>query len=185
MFRSIVEIDMIQQPLRIASLVVLVLTSALTNMIQAQLSVSGSILSPLDTPRSVEVLIHQGNDLVATVQPNRRGHYNAKLELGYVYTLEYRQTGMVTKRVTFDTRTDEVESAWASALAEKSSEDAMAYRLDMTMLPITEELALSEDFEFPVAVLKWHEDGQFGPERNYVRVAGMTYEQAKLVGLNR
>ena len=55
----------------------------------------------------------------------------------------------------------------------------------MTMLALTPELAAADDFEFPVAVLKWHEDGQFGPERNYVRVAGMTYEKARLVGVVR
>lgn len=176
---------MIQQPLRIASLVVLVLTSALTNMIQAQLSVSGTVLSPMDTPRSVEVRVYQGNDFVYAIHPNRRGKYAAEVELGHVYTLEFQQDGAVTKRISLDTRTDNVQTDWAAALADKSSEGALAYTLDMTMLPLTPELALSDDFEFPVAVLKWHEDGQFGPERNYVRVAGMTYEQAKLVGVNR
>lgn len=176
---------MIQQPLRIASLVVLVLTSALTNMIQAQLSVSGTVSSPMDTPRSVEVLVYQGNDHVYTTHPNRRGKYRANVELGYVYTLEFRQGGTVTKRVSLDTRTENVHTEWAAALAAKSAEGTLSYALDMKMLPLTPELALSDDFEFPVAVLKWHEDGQFGPERNYVRVAGMTYEQAKLVGVNR
>jgi hypothetical protein len=107
------------------------------------------------------------------------------VELGFLYTLEFRQEGAVIKRVSLDTRTENVQTEWASALAAKSAEGELSYTLDMTMLPLTPELALSDDFEFPVAVLKWHEDGQFGPERNYVRVAGMTYEQAKLVGVNR
>ena len=176
---------MIQQTLRIASLTVLVLTSALTNLLQAQLSVSGTVSSHTDTPRNVEVVVYQGNSEVETVTPKRRGKYSTSLELGYVYTLEFREEGAVTKRVTLDTRTEQVATEWAAALAAKSAEGELHYALDMTMHTLTPELAASDDFEFPVAVLKWHEDGQFGPERNYVRVAGMTYEKARLVGVVR
>jgi hypothetical protein len=176
---------MIQQTLRIASLTVLVLTSALTNLLQAQLSVSGTISSHNDTPRNVEVVVFQGNTEIHSVTPKRRGKYSTSLELGYVYTLEYREEGAVTKRVTLDTRTEGVTTEWAAALAAKSAEGELHYELDMTMHTLTPELAASDDFEFPVAVLKWHEDGQFGPERNYVRVAGMTYEKARLVGVVR
>lgn len=176
---------MIQQTLRIASLTALVLTSALTNMIQAQLSVSGAVASHTDAPRNVDVVVYQGNTEMETVTPNRRGKYSTSLELGHVYTLEFREAGAVTKRVTLDTRTEEVATEWASALAAKSAEGELRYVLNMTMHGLTPELAASDDFEFPVAVLKWHEDGQFGPERNYVRVAGMTYEKAQLVGVVR
>lgn len=176
---------MIQQTLRIASLTVLVLTSALTSLLQAQLSVSGTVTSHTDSPRNVEVVVFQGNTERSTESPNRRGRYRAELELGHVYTLEFREAGAVTKRVTLDTRTDQVATAWAEALAAKSAEGALAHELNMTMLALIPELAAADDFEFPVAVLKWHEDGQFGPERNYVRVAGMTYEKARLVGVVR
>ena len=176
---------MIQQTLRIASLMVLVLTSALTNLLQAQLSVSGTVTSHTDTPRNVEVVVFQGNTEVQSVTPKRRGKYSTSLELGYVYTLEFREAGAVTKRVTLDTRTEQVATEWAAALAAKSAEGELHYALDMKMHTLTPELAAGDDFEFPIAVLKWHEDGQFGPERNYVRVAGMTYEKARLVGVVR
>lgn len=171
---------MIQNTLRIASLLALALTSALTSLLHAQLSVSGTVTSYLNTPRNVEVVVFQGNTQVEVIQPKRRGQYAATLDCGYVYTLEFREAGAITKRVTMDTRTE----AFAQNAGESKSIKGR-YVLDMKMLRTTPEIAANLDFEFPVALMKWHEDGDFGPERNYVRVAGMTYEEAKLVGVVR
>lgn len=168
---------MIQKPLRIASLVVLTLTSSLTNLVLGQLSLSGTVTSHLEAPANVEIVIFESNDQVDVIHPNRRGRYDAELALGVVYTLEFRESGALTKRVTLDTRVDPITG--------EDKNPRSNYRLNMDMLVIPTDMATNLDFEFPVSVLKWHSDGDFGPERNYTRVAGMTYEEARLVGVIR
>lgn len=173
---------MIQNALRLAALLTLGLTAALTSVLQAQLHVRAAVQSPVADARTATVHLYQGNDLVKSFTPNRKGEVALRLELEGLYTLEFVQEGAITKRLSFDTRTEAVREAWAQirvARQDKPLRTSPVYECFVTMIPIPVNLAeLQDDLEFPVAVLTWHPDGSFGPLRNYTRVSGLVWEKA-------
>jgi hypothetical protein len=173
---------MTQNFLRMAALMVLGLTAAVTSVVHAQLHVRMQVESKVADPRSTEVHLYQGNDLIRTLTPNRQGKLDMELALEHIYSIELVQDGALTKRLSFDTRTEHVREDWAKIRVlrqDKPLRTTPAYECFVTMIPVPMNLqSMEDDLAFPVAVLTWHPDGSFGPLRNYTRVSGLIWERA-------
>ena len=173
---------MTQNFLRMAALTVLGLTAALTSVVHAQLHVRVQVESKVADPRTTEVHLYQGNDLIRTLSPNRHGRLDMELALEKIYTIEFVQADALTNRLSFDTRTEHVREEWAQIRVlrrDKPLRTTPAYECFVTMIPVPMDVeAMEDDLAFPVAVLTWHPDGSFGPLRNYTRVSGLVWERA-------
>ena len=70
------------------------------------LPVAGRITDGERKLADCEVVVYQGNEVVARSTTDRSGRFGMELDLGAEYMLEFRKEGFLPKRIAVDTRTD-------------------------------------------------------------------------------
>lgn len=69
----------------------------------APIIIDGKVTDGTNKLPDSEVAVFKGNELVSTLPTGKSGRFRAELQVGEVYSLEFRHAGFVPKRIVFDT----------------------------------------------------------------------------------
>lgn len=115
----------------------------------APIIIDGKVTDGTNKLPDSEVAVFKGNELVSTLPTGKSGRFRAELQVGEVYSLEFRHAGFVPKRIVFDTHMPRPK---------KDHDFEMEpIPMDISLLEHTRfEGANMDDLDFPFAMVKFN-----------------------------
>ena len=138
-----------------------------------QLLVLGRILQEGKKSEGATVTIYNGNEVYRTITTPKSGKYAIKLPLGFYFTMEIKKDGYLTKRLVFDTRTEQRIDMLDDFICD----------VDLLNLEWFGGMDIG-NLDFPMAIIVYQGDGFFDFTEEYATAMRQEYEATLSKAMN-
>lgn len=147
-------------PRLLAASLVLSCTAALSQTTDSRvLEITGRISDGDKKLAGCELVVYEGNDIVATQVTDKSGRFGLGLGLGKEFAIVFQKEGFLPKRILVDTR----------AKIPVEIQELAPLDMEMSMLLASKyEGANTDMLDFPFAIVKWNRQvGAFTQDQQY------------------
>lgn len=147
-------------PRLLAASLVLSSTAALSQTTDSRvLEITGRISDGEKKLAGCELVVYEGNDIVATQVTDKSGRFGLGLGLGKEFAIVFQKDGFLPKRILVDTR----------AKIPVEIQELAPLDMEMSMLLASKyEGANTDMLDFPFAIVKWNRQvGAFTQDQQY------------------